>query len=75
MTLAGCCDEYIANYFEDGDGRYFRDVFPYGYEDMEKLHDLEPTFLDKSDEFKAIAEAYITYPDTRFDDWDARFDD
>lgn len=75
MTLASCCGEYITNYFEDGDGRYFRDVFPYGYEDMDKLHDLDPTFLDKSDEFKSIAEAYITYPDTRFDDWGDRFSD
>ena len=75
LILASCCDEYIRNYFDDGDGRYFRDVFPYGYEDMDNLHGLEPTFLDKSDEFKQIAEKYITYPDNRFDDWEDRFKD
>lgn len=69
-TLAGCCDDYIATYFEDGDGRYFRDVFPYGYENMDILHSLTPTFLDKSDEFKMVAEEYLTYPEYKFDDWD-----
>lgn len=71
--LASCCNEYIANYFEDGDGRYFRDAFPYGYENMDILHGLEHTYTDKSDEFKMIANEYITYPDSRFDDWEDRF--
>lgn len=73
--LASCCDEYIANYFDDGDGRYFRDVFPYGYENMSVLHGLESTYMDKSDEFKAMAEEYLTYPENRFDDWEDRYDD
>lgn len=70
LTLANSCDTYIANYFDDGDGRYFRDVFPYGYEHMDFLHGLAPTFLDKSEEFKLIAKEYLTYPESRFDDWD-----
>lgn len=73
--LADCCNEYISDYFDDGDGRYFRDVFPYGYEDMDSLHGLEHTYMDKSDEFKLIAEEYITYPNFRFDDWENKFKD
>ncbi len=73
LTLANCCKDYIATYFEDGDGRYFRDKFPYGYEHMDVLHGLSPTFSDKSDKFKSIAEEYLTYPDNHFDDWDDRF--
>ena len=75
MTLASCCNEYTASYCIDGDGRYFRNVFPYGYEDMETLHNLAATFLDKSDEFKELAETYITFPDTKFDDWEDRYAD
>lgn len=75
LILARCCDEYISTFYDDGDGRYFRNVFPYGYEDMDNLHGLESTFLDKSDEFKQVAEKYITYPDNRFDDWEDRFKD
>ena len=75
MTLAGCCNHYIATYFIDGDGRYFRAAFPHGYEYMEDLHNLTTTFLDKSDEFKVIAETYLTYPDTKFDDWEDRYVD
>ena len=63
------CDSYIASYFCDGDGRYFREKFPYGYENMEYLHGLENTFLDKSKEFRALAEQYLTYPEFRFSDW------
>lgn len=74
-TLAGCCDDYIATYFVDGDGRYFRDVFPYGYENMDVLHGLESTYMDKSNEFKSVAEEYLTYPENRFDDWKDRFND
>lgn len=72
--LADCCDRYIRDYFEDGDGRYFRDVFPYGYENMYILHCLESTYMDKSDEFKCVAEQYLTYPENRFDDWEEVLD-
>ena len=71
LTLASRCDEYIRDCSNGyGDGRYFRDTFPYGYEDMDNLHGLKTTFSDKSEEFKTIAKSYITYPDTRFDDWE-----
>lgn len=73
LILASCCDEYIRNYYYDGDGRYFRDSFPYGYEYMDILHGLESTYADKSDEFKMIVNKYITYPDSRFDDWEDKF--
>lgn len=64
------CNAYIASYFCDGDGRYFREEFPYGYENMESLHGLKQTFLDKSEEFKALAKQYLTHPECRFEDWD-----
>ena len=72
FTLANCCNDYISTYYDDGDGRYFRDVFPYGYENMDILHGLESTYTDKSDEFKAMAKEYLTYPCNRFDDWEDR---
>lgn len=74
LTLVDSCNRYIRDYFEDGDGRWFRQPFPSGYENMDDLHGLSPTFMDKSDEFKSIAEEYLTYPHYKFDDWDARFD-
>lgn len=75
LTLANCCNEYITYYFEDGDGRYFRDIFPNGYEEMDILHGLKYTYMDKSDEFKSIAETYLTYPKYMFEDWEERFGD
>lgn len=75
MVLADRCSDYIADYFEDGDGRYFREAFPHGYENLDNMHDLEYTFADKSDEFKVVVDDYLTHPECRFDDWDARFDD
>ena len=52
------------------DGRYFRDAYPYGYENMDQLHNLTKTFDDKSDEFKEIAIDFLTYPEYTFEDWD-----
>ena len=54
------------------DGRYFRDTYPYGYENMEQLHNLTKTFDDKSDEFKEIAVDFLTYPEYAFEDWEER---
>ena len=68
--LASSCNQYIRDYFEYSDGRFFRDEFPYGYIDMDSLHGLEPTFLDKSDDFKRAAEEYLTYPEFHFTDWE-----
>lgn len=68
LTLANSCNEYIETYFENGDGRYFRDEFPYGYENMDGLHGLKYTFKDKSDDFKMVVKEYLTYPDYLFED-------
>ena len=74
LTLADSCNEYIEYCYEgEGDGRWFREPFPMGYEGMDELHGLAFTYKDKSDEFKSIAEAYLTYPENRFDDWEDRF--
>lgn len=76
LTLADSCNGYIATYYDgDGDGRWFRDNFPNGYENMDVLHGLKPTYKDKSDEFKSVAEEYLTYPDNRFEDWEERFEE
>lgn len=75
VTLAKRCDGYIATYFEDGDGRYFREPFPYGYMNMDDLHGLRSTYMDKSGQFKLVAEKYLTYPEHRFDDWEEHLDD
>ena len=72
LLLAHSCDEYITSSREcgDWDGRWFRDEFPYGYENMDELHDLSRTFNDKSDDFKSVAKKYLTYPENRFEDWE-----
>lgn len=72
LTLASRCNEYIN---EGDDGRFFRNEFPYGYENMHELHGLNYTYIDKSNAFKTIAEEYLTYPKYRFRDWENRFDD
>ena len=71
LVLFGHCCMYIS-LWEDGDndGRFFRAEFPEGYEGMDELHGLTRTFMDKSHEFKSVAEEYLTYPENRFDDWD-----
>ncbi|MCM3560616.1 hypothetical protein [Brevibacillus borstelensis] len=64
--------EHIREYREWGeeDGRHFRtSVNNGGYEGMDDWHGLKHTFTDKSDEFKAIAKEYLTFPEYRFDDW------
>ena len=62
------------NVFQDDmkigvDGRYFRDVFPEGYEGMESLHGLTNTYKDKSDEFKKCVSC-LTYPEYAFTDYE-----
>lgn len=56
--------------YSGGDGRYFRDSYPYGYIGMDNLHGLTRTIKDKSKEFQKLALEYLTYPDFRFEDWD-----
>lgn len=68
LTLASECAEFLAMESCDRDGRYFRAEFPYGYENMDKLHGLSHTLADKSNEFKRLAEVYITCPEYHFED-------
>ncbi len=69
--LADYCDTYInsSKRWDDWDGRFFRQPFPMGYEKMDKLHGLKPTFNNKSDEFKTVVKEYMTNPELRFGDW------
>lgn len=63
------CREFV-NWISEGeevDGRHFRDDFPYGYEDMNSLHNLPRTLKDKSYEFKLYVKKYITCPDWIFE--------
>ena len=71
-VLTSTCDEYIKGSIEygDWDGRFFREPFPRGYENMAALHGLESTYKDKSGEFRFVADSYLTYPENRFDDWE-----
>ena len=68
--LSGTCSQYIS-YAEDGDcdGRFFRAEFPEGYENMGELHGLNFNYMEKSNDFKSVAKAYLTYPEYAFDDW------
>lgn len=67
--------ESIKEYREDckegyNDGRFFRMSYEDGgYEDMEELHGLKHTIVDKSNEFKSEIRI-LTYPENRFDDWE-----
>lgn len=72
MTLAETCDKYIEDSYKygDWDGRFFRESFPNGYENMEYLHGLTETYKDKSEDFQSVAKEYLTYPENRFDDWE-----
>lgn len=57
--------------YDFSDGRHFRTYYHNGgYEGMDDMHGLHPTIRDKSDEFKKLVEDYITFPDSKFDDWD-----
>ena len=71
LLLADFCDVYISTSkkLDDWDGRFFRNPFPRGYEDIIKMHKLKPTYKDKSKDFKTVAIEYLTYPSYRFDDW------
>ena len=71
-TLASKCTEFLAMDPVDRDGCCFQTEFPYGYENMDKLHNLSHTLADKSDEFKSMADFYIIYPEHRFEDMKER---
>lgn len=66
ILLADQCRKFLAD--NAPDGRYFRDDFPYGYLNMEKLHGLPETYFDKSEEFKRYVDALVTFPNMIFHD-------
>ena len=69
--LADYCETYIKSSmkWDDWDGRFFRQPFPMGYEGMDKLHNIKHRYLDKTREFKELADEYLTHPEYIFDDW------
>ena len=70
LILADNCDIYISSSkkWDDWDGRFFRQPFPMGYENMEDLHGLATIYGNRSDEFKIVSSEYITMPEMLFDD-------
>lgn len=71
LILSDFCETYIKSSKDwgDWDGRFFRQPFPMGYENMEKLHNLKPTIKNKSNDFQSVAKEYMTNPEFRFTDW------
>ena len=74
--LGDDCKEYIdwADNGEIVDGRHFRAEFPYGYEDLDKMHKKSFTLADKSQEIKRRVDQYITYPEYLFSDVEDKSD-
>ncbi|MBR6289432.1 MAG: hypothetical protein IKR19_08855 [Acholeplasmatales bacterium] len=67
LPLVHVCDYYLQH---EEDGRYFRQEFPVGYENMDKLHGLTGTKLsDRSEIFKSYIKTYILHPDMLFEDY------
>ena len=66
LVLANCCKEFLKDI--NRDGRYFRDDFPHGYYEMDKLYSVSRNLQDKSKEFQETANKYITYPEYLFKD-------
>lgn len=78
--LYNCCVDgryYIEH--EDFDGRFFREDFPYGYEEMDKIHNIPHPYklANRSDEFKKLCKEFLTCPDSIFEDveYDSTVDD
>ena len=61
-VLAQECKNFGEFGYDEIDGRFFRDDFPYGYEGMEKLHKCSNNTNDKSIEFNMFVDEYITCP-------------
>lgn len=60
--MINCINEFIDDIEIGCDGRYFREEFPYGYEEMGKIHGLDYIYNDKSEEFKNIIDSLLIYP-------------
>lgn len=72
VLLADYCDTYInsSKRWDDWDGRFFRNPFPMGYMNMDKLHGLKPTIKNKSNDFQTVAKEYLISLENRFRDWE-----
>lgn len=72
LILSDNCEVYISSSkrWGDWDGRFFRQSFPMGYGNMNKLHGLKNTYKNKSKDFQSVAEEYLTSPEIAFSDWE-----
>lgn len=70
LILADFCDTYIktGKRWGDWDGRLFRQTFPMGHKSMGKLHNLKPTYNNRSNDFQSVAKEYIVLPNLVFSD-------
>lgn len=66
LELATHCEEFLDMDYIDG--RYFRDDFPHGYYEMDKLYSVSRNLQDKSGEFQNLVSKLITYPEYLFED-------
>ncbi len=65
-VLAQECENFGEFGYDEIDGRFFRDDFPYGYYGTEKLHNCSNDINDRSIEFNMFVDEYITCPDCIF---------
>lgn len=68
-VLAQECENFGEFGYDEIDGRFFRDDFPYGYYGIEKLHNCSNNTNDKSIEFNMLVDEYITCPDCIFENY------
>lgn len=67
--LAEECKKFGEFGYDEIDGRFFRDDFPYGYYGIEKLHNCSNNTNDKSIYFNMFVDEYITCPDCIFENY------
>ena len=71
--LYDCCIDACREVeYGDFDGRFFREEFPYGYYEMDKIHNIPHPYIlaDRSDEFKKLCKEFFTRPEHIFEDVD-----
>lgn len=76
LILAQDCNTFYYDLLMDDsvDGRYFRDEFPHGYYDLDKIHRCSFTLSDKSRDIKKAVSKYIVCPECLFSDVEDRKD-
>lgn len=60
--------EWKIKFEGEKDGRFFRGVFPYGYEEMNTIHNLDYILENKSNKFKKDVNFYLTNSWAIFED-------